>query len=89
MPYGMRMNPRRTTTSLWRVLFLAEQYGRMTLTLDEFAKQAGIAPGTIKNRRMRGEFDWLKSDGRGLYADVQDVAHFLEHRRTADASPPD
>lgn len=31
--------------SLWRVLFLAERYGRMTLTLDEVADQIGLAPG--------------------------------------------
>ncbi len=71
--------------SLWRVLFLAEQYGRMTLTLDEVASQIGYAAGTIKNRRTRGEFPWLKADGRALYADVQDVAAYLEHRHTADA----
>jgi hypothetical protein len=82
------MSPSRTPT-LWRVLFLSEQYQRMTLSLDEVAQQIGVAPGTIKNRRMRGEFEWLRADGRGLYADVQDVARFLEQRRTASASPPD
>lgn len=69
---------------LWRVLFLAEQYGRMTLTLDEIAEQIGIAPGTIRNRRTRGEFQWLRSDGRTLSADAADVAAFLELRRTGD-----
>lgn len=77
-----------TTRNLWRVLFLAEQYGRMTLSLDEVAEQVGIAPGTIKNRRTRGEFGWLRSDGRALYADAADVAHYLEQRRTADATRP-
>jgi hypothetical protein len=76
-----------TTRTLWRVLFLAEQYGRMTLNLDEVASQIGIAPGTIRNRRTRGEFQWFKADGRALYADVSDVAAFLEQRRTADAAP--
>lgn len=75
-------------STLWRVMFLAEKYGRMTLTLDEVGDQIGLAPGTIKNRRTRGEFGWLRSDGRELYADVQDVASFLEQRRTADASTP-
>jgi hypothetical protein len=75
--------------SLWRVLFLAEQYGRMTLTLEEVAAQIGIAAGTIKNRRTRGEFPWLKSDGRALSADAVDVASFLEQRRTVGATRPD
>lgn len=68
--------------SIWRVMFLAEKYGRLTLTLDEVAEQIGLAAATIKNRRSRGEFAWLKSDGRALYADVQDVAAYLEQRRT-------
>lgn len=67
--------------TLWRVMFLAERYGRMTLTLDEVAEQIGIAAATIKNRRMRGEFQWLNADGRHLTADVADVAAFLEQRR--------
>jgi len=66
---------------LWRILFLAERYGRMTLSLDEVASQLGLSPGTIKNRRMRGEFEWLRTDGRQLYADVQDVAQYLEEAR--------
>lgn len=66
--------------SLWRVLFLAEHYGRMTLTLEEVAEQIGIASGTIKNRRTKGEFTWIRSDGRSLCADVADVASFLEQR---------
>lgn len=66
---------------LWRVLFLAERYGRMILTLDEVADQIGLAAGTIRNRRTRGEFSWLRSDGRSLYADVQDVALYLEEAR--------
>ena len=71
--------------SLWRVTFLAERYGRMTLDIDEVAEQIGIAAGTIRNRRTRGEFGWLRSDGRQLYADVADVAAYLEQRRTAHA----
>lgn len=74
--------------SIWRVMFLAEKYGRMTMTLDEVAEQIGIAPSTIKNRRSRGEFPWLKADGRALYADVQDVASFLEQRRTDREATP-
>lgn len=70
-------------SSVWRVMFLAEKYGRMTLALDEVAEQIGLAPSTIKNRRTQGEFGWLKADGRTLYADVQDVAAYLERRRTA------
>lgn len=62
---------------LWRVLFLAERYGRMTLTLDEIAEQIGIAPGTIRNRRTKGEFQWMQSDGRKLTADVEDVAAYI------------
>ena len=67
-------------------MFLAEHYGRMTMTLDEVAEQIGLAPGTIRNRRTRGEFKWLRSDGRTLTADVQDVAAFLEQLRTDDAT---
>lgn len=74
--------------SLWRVLFLSEQYGRMTLSLEEVAAQIGIAAGTIKNRRMRGEFKWLKSDGRTLYADAADVAAYLEKRRLDELTKP-
>lgn len=77
--------------TLWRVIFLAERYGRMTLTLEEVAEQIGLAPGTIKNRRQFSggqEFGWLKTDGRALYADVQDVAAFLEQRRIAGAATP-
>jgi hypothetical protein len=75
-------------STLWRVTFLAERYGRMTLTLEEVADQLGIAAGTIKNRRTRGEFAWLKSDGRALYADVADVAAYLEQRRTEREATP-
>lgn len=64
--------------SLWRVMFLAERYGRLTLDLPEVADQIGLAASTIKNRRLRGEFEWLKSDGRELRADVADVAAYLE-----------
>lgn len=75
-------------STIWRVMFLAERYGRLTMTLDEVAAQVGLAPATIKNRRVNGEFAWLKSDGRSLYADVQDVAAFLERRRTERAETP-
>lgn len=74
--------------TLWRVLFLAEKYGRMTLTLDEVAEQIGLAPATIKSRRVRGEFQWLRSDGRTLCADVQDVADWVVQRRTNRPAPP-
>jgi hypothetical protein len=66
---------------LWRVLLLAEKYGRMTLTLDEVSEQICLAPSTIRNRRVKGEFPWLIADGRQLSADVQDVASYLEERR--------
>lgn len=36
--------------SLWRVMFLTEHYGRMTLTINEVATQIGIAAGTIAAR---------------------------------------
>ena len=70
--------------NLWQAMFLAERYGRLTLTLEEVAEQIGLAPGTIRNRRTLGEFAWLKSDGRELRADVCDVAEYLaQQRRTA------
>lgn len=76
--------------SLWRVMFLAEKYGRMTLDLPEVAEQIGLKPSTIKNRRTRGEFGWLKSDGRELRADVADVAAYLESQsHTARVTLPD
>lgn len=75
-------------STIWRVMFLAEKYGRLTLTLEEVAEQIGLAPATIKNRRSRGEFAWLKADGRSLYADVQDVAAFLEQRRIDRVETP-
>lgn len=74
--------------SLWRVMYLAERYGSMSLTLEQVAEQIGIAAGTIRNRRSAGEFNWLRSDGRQLYADVADVAEYLERRRTARATAP-
>lgn len=73
-------------TRVWRVAFLAERYGRMTLSLDEVAEQIGYAPNTIRNRRTKGEFSWLRLDGRSLYADVQDVADYLETRRASGAA---
>jgi hypothetical protein len=66
--------------TLWRVIFLSERYGRMTLTLDEVAEQIGLAAGTIKNRRSRGEFQWLRTEGRELRADVADVAQYLDEQ---------
>ena len=74
--------------TLWRVLFLAEHYGRMTLTLEEVGEQLGLAPQTIKNRRSLGEFQWIKSDGRALSADVADLAAYLEQQRSAGAALP-
>jgi CO/xanthine dehydrogenase Mo-binding subunit len=75
--------------TLWRVMFLAEKYGRMTMTLDEVAEQIGIAPATIRTRRSRdSDFQWLKTDGRALYADVADVAAYLEQRRTDREDSP-
>lgn len=74
--------------TLWRAMFLTERYQRMTMTLDEVAEQIGLAPSTIKNRRSQGEFAWLKADGRQLYADVADVAAYLEQRRTAREEIP-
>jgi len=76
-------------STLWRVMFLAERYGRMTLTLEEVAEQIGLTPGTIKNRRVHGEFAWLRIDGRSLCADVADVAQYLEsqHRASREAIP--
>ena len=69
-------------------MFLTEHYGRMTLSLDEVAEQIGLAPSTIKNRRLQGDFPWLRADGRQLYADVADVASYLEQRRTESAATP-
>lgn len=74
--------------TIWRVMFLAEKYGRMTMTLEEVAEQIGLAPATIRSRRTRGEFAWFRMDGRSLYADVADVAEYLEQRRTAREDSP-
>lgn len=75
--------------TLWRHVFLAEKYGRMRLTLPEIAEQIGLSEQTIKNRRTRGEFKWIKPDGRELFADVTDVAAYLEARRTSREALPD
>jgi helix-turn-helix protein len=69
-------------------MFLAERYGRQTLTLEEVAEQIGLAASTIRNRRTKGEFQWFRADGRALYADVADVAAYLEQRRTAGEETP-
>lgn len=75
------------TVAMWTAMFLAEKYGRLTLTLEEVAEQIGLSPGTIRNRRVRGEFAWLRADGRALSADVSDVVAYLERRRTEHAVP--
>ena len=78
-------------SSVWRVMFLVEKYGRMTLTLDEVAEQIGVSASTIKNKRAKPnnmEFAWLRPDGRGLCADVADVAAYLEQRRTVHEATP-
>lgn len=75
--------------TLWRAMFLTEHYGRMTLKLDEVADQIGLAASTIKARRVQGEFAWLRSDGRQLYADVVDVAKYVEDRRREAGGSPD
>jgi len=75
-------------SAVWKAMFLAEKYGRLTLTLDEVAEQIGLAAGTIRNRRIKGEFGWLKADGRSLYADVADVASYLEQRRASREETP-
>ena len=76
-------------TALWKAMWLAEHYGRLTMTLDEVSEQLGIAAGTIRNRRMAGEFTWLRQDGRELRADVADVAAYLDRQRhTAGAETP-
>lgn len=74
--------------TLWRHIFLAERYGRMRLTLKEVAEQIGLAEQTIRNRRARGEFQWIKPDGRELFADVSDVAAYLEQHRISHATTP-
>ena len=73
-------------TALWRHVYLAEQYGRMRLNLEQIAEQLGLSVQTIRNRRVKGEFGWIKADGRDLFADVTDVAEYLEQRRTSRAS---
>lgn len=74
--------------TLWRVLFLSERYGRMRLTLPEIAEQLGLAPQTIKNRRTKGEFQWIKVDGRDLFCDAADLASYLEAQRTSREATP-
>lgn len=68
------------TSPLWRVMLLAEKYGRQRLTLREISEQIGIAPKTIRNKRCAGEFLWITQNGRELSADVGDVAAWLEEQ---------
>ena len=65
-------------TAVWKAMFLAEKYGRLTLTLDEVAEQVLLAPQTIRNRRVRGEFQWLIENGNELVGDVFDVTAHLQ-----------
>ena len=75
--------------TLWRVIFLCERYGRMRMKLPEIAEQVGLAEQTIRNRRTRGEFQWIRTDGRDLYADATDVAAYLESQRAiSDVKTP-
>lgn len=74
--------------SIWRIMFICEHYGRTRLKLSEVAEQIGMAEQTIKNRRTKGEFAWIKADGRDLYADVSDVVAYLESRRTSREETP-
>lgn len=69
--------------SMWRVMFLAEKYGRMRLKLPEIAEQVGLAEQTIRNRRTKGDFQWIRTDGRDLFCDVSDLAAYLEQQRTS------
>lgn len=72
--------------ALWRTIFLAEKYGRMRLRLPEISEQLGIREQTIRNRKSAGEYQWIKADGRDLFADVSDLAEHLEsQRRISDA----
>lgn len=66
-----------------RVFMLFEKYGnRQVLTLDEVAAECCVSPKTIINRRSAGTgFAWLNHDGRGLSADVFDLADYLESQR--------
>lgn len=73
---------------LWRVLYLAERYGRMRLRLPEIGEQLGLSPQTIRNRKSKGDFQWIKADGRELFADVADVAAYLEQQRTSREERP-
>lgn len=68
--------------TMWRVMFLAERYGRMRLKLPEIAEQLGLAEQTIRNRRTKGDFQWIKTDGRDLFCDIADLIAYLDQQRT-------
>ena len=62
---------------------LAKQYKRWRLTVPELAKELGYAEGTVRNKINRGEFSFVYKDRKSsiLFADVRDVAAYLEKQR--------
>jgi len=60
---------------------LSEKYGRWRLTLPEIAAELGFSDGTIRNKMSKGEYRWIKKDGGTLFADVRDVAAYLDEKR--------
>jgi hypothetical protein len=64
---------------------LAEKYKRWRLALPEIAQELGMAEQTLRNRMSKGQLQWIKKDGGMLFADVRDLAQYLDEQRTPPA----
>jgi hypothetical protein len=66
--------------------YLLERFGPR-LGMDEIAEVLGMSKGTLHNRIYRGEIDLVTYlDGGKRYADVRDLAVYLDLMRGRGAS---
>ncbi len=67
--------------SLLTQAYLIEKYG-LRLDMKQLAEVLGVAENTIYNRISAGRLD-VKTyvDGKSRFADVRDVADYLDHCR--------
>ena len=73
--------------SLLTTAYLLERYGPR-LGVSELADVLGISAGTLHNRLYRGQIDLATYlDGGKRYADVRDVADYLDKLRATARAP--